>query len=407
MKKTLILLVFLLIVLAACENRPEPVDLNATVQSIVSTELAPVKEQMGDFVTSSELEESQAAQNRQIQQYIAEHMDDGSAQRINDDDFNEDFEERTQRNIIPTITPIGGISTDQMACINSFAYDYDVTIPDGMTITPNTIFTKSWHVTNTGTCTWNSNYKLVYYSGDQVGKSKSFQLVKTGYVIQPGESATISAELVAPYKSVTEPARNYETYWALESDKGEQFGGGAARNVYLSSKFRLENQYSVIQNFASLICSDQEGYIPCGVMDNGEGRGSVYYDETPMNESRRSQGAPGIVAVPSSGPNGGIVRFEFGPLRFPRGSTFYTNFCCRPDSPTCDVQVRLYVREPGYEEQLVQETREWYDGFMGEWKSILDDIGVFDQEFYYIVEVETNGGSDNDDRILFINTRIY
>ena len=406
MKKTVILLVFLIIVLSSCENRPEPVDLNATVQSVVSTELAPVREQLGDFVTSSELEESQAAQNRQIQQYIAEHMNGDTVQRSNNEDYDHN-DEQSRSNIIPTITPVGGVSTDQMACINSFAYVYDVTIPDGMTITPNTIFTKSWYVTNTGTCTWNSNYKLVYHSGDQVGKSKSFPLLKTGYVIKPGESTTISAELMAPEKAVTERSRDYETYWAIESDKGEIFGSGEARNVYLSSKFHLDNQFNVVQNFASLICSDQDGYIPCGVMDNGEGRGSVYYDETPMNESRRSQGNPGIIALPSASRDGGIVRFEFGPLRFPRGSTFYTNFCCRPDSPTCDAQVRLYVREPGYEEQLVQESREWYDGFMGQWKLTLDSIGVFDQEFFYIIEVETNGGSDNDDRILFINTRIY
>ena len=407
MKKTVFLLVILIIVLASCENRPEPVDLNATLQSMVSTELAPVKEQMEDFVTSSELEEALADQNQQIQQFISDRLDSSSVQTSDYYDFEDEVDDPRRSGLIPTITPAGTIPADQMDCINSFAYVYDITIPDGMTITPNTVFTKTWYVTNTGTCTWNSNYKLVYHSGDQVGKSKSFPLVKTGYAIKPGESTTVSAELVAPYINPSESARDYETYWAIQSDKGEEFGGGAAKNVYLSSKFHLDHQFSPIQNFGSLVCSDQEGYIPCGVMDNGEGRGSVYYDETPMNESRRSQGAPGIVAVPSSGSNGGIVRFEFGPLRFSRGSTFYTNFSCRPDSPTCDVQVRLYVREPGYEEQLVQETREWYDGFMGEWKLILDDIGVFDQDFYYILEVETNGGSDKDDRILFINTRIY
>ncbi len=81
---------------------------------------------------------------------------------------------------------------------------------------------------------------------------------------------------------------------------------------------------------------------------------------------------------------------------------------CRQDTPSCDVQVRLYIREPGYsEERLILETREWNDGLMGEWKYVLDDIGIFDQEFTYILEVQSNGGVDSDDLILFTNTRIY
>ena len=101
-----------------------------------------------------------------------------------------------------------------------------------------------------------------------------------------------------------------------------------------------------------------------------------------------------------------MARFEFGPLRFPRDSNFYTNFSCRADSPLCDVQVRLYVREPGYGERLVEETREFNDGFIGEWKFKLDDREIFDQEFFYIFEVQANGGSEQD-TIMFWNTKIF
>ena len=176
--------------------------------------------------------------------------------------------------------------------------------------------------------------------------------------------------------------------------------------VLLSSSFRVDNQFVVTQNFGSLTCSDDYGYFTCGISQSDGGRGVVYYDETPMLESGRYQGNPAIAVRPPSGENT-TVRFEFGPLRFPRQSNFYTNFCCRPETPNCDVQIRLYIREPGYNERLILEDREWNDGLMGEWKYVLDDIGIFDQDFVYILEVQANGGSDSDDLILFTNTRLY
>ena len=44
---------------------------------------------------------------------------------------------------------------------------------------------------------------------------------------------------------------------------------------------------------------------------------------------------------------------------------------------------------------------------MGEWKFRLDDVEVFDQDFVYAIEVQSNGGSDKEDMITFANTRIY
>ena len=404
MKKIIFLAAIMVVILASCTNTPEPIDLEATVQSVVSTELAPYKEQMGGYVSSAELQQAQEEQNRQIQQYIGEQIERAKS------DFGTAPTEIPLYETNPelfstsvTATPSDYFSYENTDCLDAFTYVSDITIPDGMIITPNTHFTKTWYVTNSGECTWNSNYNIVYHSGDKVGQSQSYQILKPGYFIKPGESVSISADMIAP----DQPNTNFESYWALESDRGERFGSGEAKNVFLSAKFRVENTFSPIQNFGSLTCSDGEGPILCGVMGAESGRGSVYYDDTPMVESRRSQGNPGIVLLPSPGENGGKVRFEFGPLRFPRGSWFYTNFSCRPDTPHCDVQVRLYTREPGYEERLVEEIREWYDGFMGEWKFQLDSRGIFDQEFFYILEVETNGGSDAEDAIMFINTRIY
>ena len=408
--RKLLLFTIAVFMLTGCVTTPDTTSIQATVESAVKTAVAPYESRYSEFITAEDLEASQTEQNKQIQQVISEQIE----YRLSD--ASEDIVRSTAAPTVAAGTVVeyvGGqsVPTPQpysydnksSNCVDRFTYVSDMTIPDGMTITPYTNFTKTWYITNSGDCVWNSNYKIVYQSGNEVGRSKSFPLLKSGNYIQPGESVTVSADLVAP----DVVGRTFTTYWAVENDRGERFGAGDAKNVYLSSSFRVDNSFDLIQNFGSITCSDQYGYFTCGNSSLSSGRGVVYYDESPTFESRRNQGKAAIVAGPPSGDKDGLVRFEFGPLRFPRGSHFYTNFCCRPDTPHCDAQVRLYIREPGYGETLVQEAREWNDGLMGEWKFKLDDVGIFDQEFYYILEVQTNGGADAEDLITFANTRIY
>ncbi len=401
MKKISLLFLLILLGISGCVNTPDTTDIQATVESAVKTAVAPYEDQLNNYVTKNDLETSQTEQNQVIQQYVIDQVE-----RVKDELENAKSD-NTEAVIVHPEDPAGTDGTVPTAqasssapCTNEFTFVSDLTVPDGMTLTPNTTILKSWYVTNSGTCTWNSGYKIIYHSGDEVGRAKEFDILQSGAFVKPGESAIVSAELSAPVKI----GSSYSTYWALKSDTGEEFGAGAAKNIYLSSNFRVENQFVVTQNFGNLKCSDNYGYFICGLRQS-DGRGVVYYDESPMLESGRWQGNPAIAVRPPAGDNT-FVRFEFGPLRMPRLSSFYTNFCCRPDTPTCDTQVRLYIKEAGYPERLILDIREWNDGLMGEWKYILDDIGIFDQDFTYILEVQSNGGADNDDLIFFTNTRL-
>ena len=410
MKKGLIFLA-VLFMLSACVTTPETVSIestvNAAVDSAVSTALAPYQARINDFVTKEELETSQQAQNQMIQQFVLEQN--------NRDAINEETVPDVETVVAPTaVSPVNNGSSIAPAitptfsyvnsdlCVDRIEFIGDVNIPDGMVITPYTTFTKTWLVKNAGDCTWNSNYKVVYQSGADLGTAKSFTFLKPGYFVKPGENVTISAELLSPNNL----HETFITYWAMQSDRGEIFGAGDAKNVYFSSNFRVENNFDVIQNFASITCADSYGPLVCGSTNLSSGRGVVYYDPSPTFESGRNQGKAAIVVGPPEGENT-KVRFEFGPIRLPRRSWFYTNFSCRPSTPHCDVQVRLYVREPGYEEKLVEEIREWNDGYMGEWKFQLDDKYIFDQEFFYILEVQANGGATGEDLITFANTKLY
>ena len=234
--RKLLVIIIAIIILTGCVTTPDTTSIQATVESAVNTAIAPYESRYSEFITAEDLAASQNEQNRQIQQVISEQIE----YRISD--ISENI---VQTAIVPTVAPgtvvefVGGqaVPTPQTYsydnknsnCVDRFTYVSDMTIPDGMTITPYTNFAKTWYITNSGDCVWNSNYKIVYQSGNEVGKSKTFPLLKSGNYIQPGESVTVSANLIAP----DDVGRTFTTYWAIENDRGERFGAGEAKNVYL------------------------------------------------------------------------------------------------------------------------------------------------------------------------------
>lgn len=94
----------------------------------------------------------------------------------------------------------------------------DVTIPDGTHLKPNQPFTKTWRLVNSGTCTWTSDYAIVFFSGDPLGAIKS---QKIGYVVPPGVSVDLSVDMVAPRQAGVRQGN-----WKLSTAGGALFGIG-------------------------------------------------------------------------------------------------------------------------------------------------------------------------------------
>ena len=88
----------------------------------------------------------------------------------------------------------------------------DVTIPDGTILGRSQSFTKTWRFTNTGSCTWNSSYSLVFDTGEAMGASGSQPL--PGNVV-PGQQVDLSINLQAPAD-----AGSYRGYWRLRNPDG-------------------------------------------------------------------------------------------------------------------------------------------------------------------------------------------
>jgi hypothetical protein len=95
----------------------------------------------------------------------------------------------------------------------------DVTVPDGTRFDPNKQFVKTWRLKNTGTCTWNPNYSIVFDEGDSLGATASTPL--TNGEVKPGEEVDVSVSMTAP-----EETGEYEGFWKLRNQAGQIFGLG-------------------------------------------------------------------------------------------------------------------------------------------------------------------------------------
>jgi hypothetical protein len=97
-----------------------------------------------------------------------------------------------------------------------------VTIPDGTELSAGEVFTKTWRLQNRGTCTWTSDYMLVYTSGDPMGSTTAVRLPGN---VAPGQTVDVSVTLTAP------AVNGYQrSYWMLRNPSGTLFGAGAKAN---------------------------------------------------------------------------------------------------------------------------------------------------------------------------------
>jgi len=117
----------------------------------------------------------------------------------------------------PAAPPAATVSLGD-ACNNS-VYEADITIPDGTVLKPGQDFKKVWQFKNTGTCTWDEGYSLVFIGGDQAIDPVNYDIKVKADFIGPGESAEFDIPLTAPLTVGT-----YQGTWRMRSDSGVYFG---------------------------------------------------------------------------------------------------------------------------------------------------------------------------------------
>ncbi|HEY70601.1 MAG TPA: hypothetical protein G4O08_08465 [Anaerolineae bacterium] len=130
----------------------------------------------------------------------------------------------------PTWTPPMRTPTpteDPQACTDLVTYgsDIDVSIPDGTEILPGASFEKIWRISNGGTCTWTTAYKLVFNHGDQMD-GPSIQALPG--IVEPNASVDLTIQLTSPSTPGT-----YQGFWKLRNDEGVYVKGPTGNDLRL------------------------------------------------------------------------------------------------------------------------------------------------------------------------------
>lgn len=125
--------------------------------------------------------------------------------------------------VVPATVALGD------SCSNS-AFEGDITIPDGTVLPPGENFQKVWKIRNTGTCTWDDGFTLVYIGGTNPDLDPyDFQFKKNSDFVASGEAINIGINLTTPCK----PGK-YNGTWRMRNDKGYYFG--TPLSVYVEVK---------------------------------------------------------------------------------------------------------------------------------------------------------------------------
>lgn len=114
-----------------------------------------------------------------------------------------------------TDTPLPVVA-DQLCTVSASLVDE--TYPDGTIVQPGETFTKSWHVQNNGTCTWDSSWQLIFSNGDLMDGAMVYNLPQPA---RPGETVEVPIILRAPATG-----GSYTGEWMIKSPWGNSFGVG-------------------------------------------------------------------------------------------------------------------------------------------------------------------------------------
>lgn len=196
----------------------------------------------------------------------------------------------------PTIAPVG---------CDKAAFVADVTVPDGTLFSPGTTFIKTWRLKNSGTCTWTTAYKLVFYGGEQMGAPTAINIPRN---ITPGVTVDLTVNMVAPAAGETATHRGY---WILSNAAGKLFGLGtdASKPIWVEVNVSGGSPAIPGYDFVANACAAQwksgAGVLPCPGTD-----GDIKGFAIPNNSSQLEDGtmgpAPSLTMAPESKYNGYI-----------------------------------------------------------------------------------------------------
>jgi hypothetical protein len=285
-----------------------------------------------------------------------------------------------------TNTPIG--VCDQAGFVSE-------TVEDNSDFAPNKVFTKTWTIKNTGTCTWNSSYAVVFTSGNNAMGAPAAKQLTTG-TVAPGQTVVISMDLTSP-----SAVGNYKAEFKLRNANGVIFGFGADNRSFWVQIDVVVQSYDFAANLCSAVWTSGAGTLPCPGTD-GAINGYAYVDPAPKLEGNYQDNEPAIWMGPQDVVDGWI-KGTYPAVVVTQGMYFYTYIGCHPAATNCNVRIRLNYKADGGPEQNLFLWSETNDGIFKEIKADISSLVGKSVQFIFVVEAY---GSPNDDKVHFLTPKV-
>lgn len=308
---------------------------------------------------------------------------------------------------LPTITPLPSFTliapktTEKPIPCYRASFVKDLTVPDGSIFPPGSSFSKSWRLLNSGTCTWTSNYGIVFVSGEKMnGQSPKL----FGAEVKPGQTVDVSITLTAPAVEGT-----YTSNWQLRNANGETFGTTtkASNNDTFYAKIvvkKVTTNYAV--DFVSTFCAAEwvssAGLLACpGTIGNPSGM--VQRIDSPVLETGATDNEPALLTIPQAVTDG-VIHGKYPWYTVVDGDNFRTVLGCADDAKTCNVKFNLDYILDG--ETTIRNLASWGKTWDGSIKSVTFDLsGLAGKKVRFVLTVVANGET-RDNRAMWLAPRI-
>ena len=291
--------------------------------------------------------------------------------------------------LTPTATPFNQPppTTSPTGC-DKASFVSDVTVPDGTIFSPGAAFTKTWRLKNAGRCAWTTAYKILFYSGEQMGAPTSVNLP---WNTAPGATVDITVNMIAPTST-----GKYRGYWILSNASGALFGIGtnAANPIWVEINVAGDSPIGSGYDFTANACSAEwksgAGLLPCPGIDGNANGFVIRQDATKLEDG--SSGAPGLLTFPQNRFNGSI-QGSYPTFTVQPGDRFQTLVGCEFGA-ACFVVFRLDYMNANGLVKTFWSLREQSDN---RYSMVNVDLGpLAGQSVRFILTLLANGAATND-----------
>lgn len=253
----------------------------------------------------------------------------------------------------------------------------DVSYVDGTKVGTGEAITKTWRMKNIGSCTWTTDYDLVFVDGQSMGAPTRIGLETT---VKPGETVDLSILMEAPSK-----AGSYQGYWMLEDASGNRFGVGDTGKTAFWVQVVVEQR--VVYNFVDNYCdadwsSFNTASLPCPGTENDNQTGFVYRVNTPTREDGSYENEAAIFTSPDNNGGDGKIVGIYPAFEVKDGDVFKAVIGCQHGFDKCDLDFELRYKIGTGSVKTLASWREIYDNKMNSVSVDLSSLAGKDVVFY-------------------------